>query len=468
MTGQNIPAADGFPLIDSELLQRYDRPGPRYTSYPTAVEFSEDFGAGDYAAALDRLDPGSEISLYAHLPFCEHLCTFCGCHVVITRKRDVAAEYLDYLDREIDLVRRRLPPDLQVVQYHWGGGTPTYYTPDQLRQLHQSVSSRFDIQPNAEVAVEVDPRVTTREHVDALMEMGFNRLSMGVQDFTPDVQEAIGRDQTEAETRELFDYCRHKGFESINIDLIYGLPRQTEKSFVRNLETLLDLRPDRVAVYSYAHVPWIKGHQKRMDTDLLPTRDEKFALFAAAKRAFGDSGYRQIGMDHFALPDDELSVALGERRLHRNFMGYTVQRAPVTIGLGVSAIGEVGGAYVQNKKKLSTYYNSLEADELPVGKGYGLSQDDRLRRHVILELMCNLYLDIEETERLFDIDFADYFSVELSELADGPEKDGFLRLLPGSIEVTPKGQLFIRNVCMAFDRYLREKPRPGPTFSRTV
>jgi len=463
------PANGDLPLVDSELLLRYDRPAPRYTSYPTAVEFSEDFGAGDYAAGLDRMEAGSEVSLYLHLPFCEHRCTFCGCHVVITQKRDVAAKYLDYLEREIDLIRRRLPPDLKVVQYHWGGGTPTYYTPDQMRELHAKVSSRFDILPSAEVAVEIDPRVTTTDHVDALVEMGFNRLSMGVQDFNPAVQEEIGRNQTEAETRELFDYCRRqKELQSINLDLIYGLPRQSEEGFAANLESVLDLRPDRVALYSYAHVPWVRGHQKRMDTDLLPTRDEKFALFAAAIRAFGDSGYRQIGMDHFALPDDELSLALGERRLHRNFMGYTVQRAPVMIGLGISAIGDVGGAYVQSKKKLSTYYDALDAGELPVEKGYSLSDDDRLRRHVITELMCNLYLDIPEAERLFGISFADYFSVELAELAEGPGKDGFVSLDGEAIEVTPLGQLFIRNVCLIFDRYLREKPRTEPTFSRSV
>lgn len=466
---QETPANGDLPFVDSQLLLRYDRPAPRYTSYPTAVEFGDDYGADDYAAGLDRMDAGSEVSLYAHLPFCEHRCTFCGCHVVITQKRDVAATYLDYLEREIDLVRRRLPTDLKVVQYHWGGGTPTYYTPDQMRELHESLSSRFDLQPNAEVAVEVDPRVTTTEHVDALVELGFNRLSMGVQDFTPDVQEEIGRSQTEAETRELFDYCRgKKELESINIDLIYGLPRQTEESFAVNLESVLDIRPDRVALYSYAHVPWVRGHQMRMNTDLLPTRDEKFSLFAAAIRAFRDSGYRQIGMDHFALPDDELSLALGQRRLHRNFMGYTVQRAPVMIGLGISAIGDVDHAYVQNKKKLSTYYSTVEAGELPVERGYSLSDDDCLRRHVIIELMCNLYVDMPEAEGFFGISFADYFSVELAELAEGPEKDGFVILGSDTIEVTPLGQLFLRNVCMIFDRYLREKPRTGPTFSRTV
>ena len=462
------PTAGDIPEIDSTLLQRYDRPGPRYTSYPTAVEFSDDFGAADYTRHLDALEADSEVSLYAHLPFCEHRCTFCGCHVVITRKRDVAAKYLEYLYREIELVADRLPSGLKVVQYHWGGGTPTYYAPDQMLSLHEHVSARFDFQPGAEIAVEVDPRVTTKEHVDALVEMGFNRLSMGVQDFNADVQEAIDRNQGEEETRELFAYCQARGLNSINIDLIYGLPRQTETGFASNLESVLDLRPARVALYSYAHVPWIRGHQKRIDTDLLPSRDEKFALFAMAMRAFRDSGYHQIGMDHFALPDDELSLALERRTLHRNFMGYTVKRAPVMIGLGVSAIGDVGGAYIQGKKKLSTYYDSLDAGVLPVEKGYALSRDDQIRRHVIIQLMCNLYLDTREVEQLFGIDFADYFAVEIPELAAGPEQDGFVVTSPEAIEVTPIGQLFIRNVCMIFDRHLREKPREGPTFSRTV
>ena len=454
--------------VSAELLQRYDRPGPRYTSYPTAVEFHEGFTEADYRKHLQELDAGQQISLYIHLPFCEHRCTFCGCNVVITHMRDVAARYLEYLEREIELVCSYLPDHPPVIQYHWGGGTPTYFAPDQVRSLYAIIDRHFDIRPEAEVAIEVDPRVTTREHIDALAELGFNRLSMGVQDFTPEVQEAIGRNQDEETTRALYEYSREKGFDSINIDLIYGLPLQNTESFGRNLESILSLRPDRVALYSYAHVPWIKGHQKRIDTGQLPKGMEKLELFAQAIRAFSSSGYHSIGMDHFALPDDELSLALDERRLHRNFMGYTVHRAPTMIGMGITAIGDVDGAYVQSCKKLSTYYNSLEAGEMPVEKGYELSSDDRIRRHVITELMCNSFLRTAEVEERFAIDFADYFALELEELESGPAADGLLELRPGELEATPLGQLFIRNISMIFDRYLREKKRDKPTFSRTV
>lgn len=454
--------------VSAELLQRYDRPGPRYTSYPTAVEFHDRFGAADYVDRLARIDPGQPLSLYVHLPFCEHRCTFCGCNVVITHKREVVARYLDWLDREIDLIAGLIPGRSRVIQFHWGGGTPTYLTPDQLRRLYAAVSRRFTLLPEAEVAVEVDPRVTTRDHLDSLADLGFNRLSMGVQDFTPEVQQAIGRNQDEASTRTLFDYCRQRGFGSINIDLIYGLPGQTPATFARNLDSVVSLRPDRVAVYSYAHVPWIKGHQKRLDATRLPRGMAKLELFAQAIRTFRASGYRQIGMDHFALPEDELSVAVGERRLHRNFMGYTVHRAPTMLGLGITAIGDVGGAYVQNRRKLSTYHAALEQGLPPVEKGYALSEDDQIRRQVITSLMCNGFLRRQEIEARFGLDFGSYFAVELAELQAGPVADGLLEIGPEVLEATPLGGLFIRNIAMVFDRYLREKTREQPTFSRTV
>ncbi|MEW6752413.1 MAG: oxygen-independent coproporphyrinogen III oxidase [Candidatus Latescibacterota bacterium] len=454
--------------ISAELLQRYDRPGPRYTSYPTAVEFHEGFTARDYVARLRGLTPEQPLSLYIHLPFCQHRCTFCGCNVIITPRREVAAAYLEKLERELDLLCRELPPRPGVLQYHWGGGTPTYYAPEQLHWLHERVAERFRLLPGAEIAVEVDPRVTSREHIDLLAELGFNRLSMGVQDFTPQVQEAIGRNQDEESTRRLYEYCRQKRIESLNIDLIYGLPQQEPESFARNLASVLLLRPDRVALYSYAHVPWIKGHQKRIDVARLPRGMAKLELFAQAIRAFLASGYAQIGMDHFALPDDELCHAMAERRLHRNFMGYTVHRTANMIGLGISAIGDVAGAYAQNVKKLSTYYRALDAGEMPVERGYALSADDHVRRSVITELMCNAFLRWADVEERFGIRFADYFALELKELASGPVADGLLVIRDGELEATDQGRLFIRNIAMTFDRYLREKQRDTPTFSRTV
>lgn len=457
-----------MPDVTPELLQRYDRPGPRYTSYPTAVEFSEDFDPQEYADRLGGLPGEQPVSLYVHLPFCQHRCTFCGCHVIATPRRDVAARYLEYLEREMEVLVRHLPGRPRLEQYHWGGGTPTYYDPEDLIQLQEAVRARFDVLPDAEVAVEVDPRVTTPDHVKALADLGFNRISMGIQDFTPQVQEAIGRNQSEEETVRLFDNCRARGFASVNVDLIYGLPGQTLSTFERNLAQVIAMRPDRVAVYSYAHVPWVRGHQKRIDMDLLPAPEQKFELFAAAIRAFRGHGYRQIGMDHFALPTDELSKALDERRLHRSFMGYTVQRTPVMLGLGISSIGDVAGAYVQNAKKLKPYYRALDDSSLPVERGYVLSADDLVRRHVIGELMCNLYLDIGDVERAFGVTFAEYFAEELAQLSEATATDGLIRLGPEAIEVTELGQLFIRNICMPFDRHLRDKPRQQPTFSRTV
>ena len=454
--------------IDTALLRRYDRPGPRYTSYPTAVEFHPSFTATDYISRLQSLNLEEPLSLYLHLPFCEHRCSFCGCNVVITRKREVAARYLQYLEREMALVHSYLGATPRIAQYHWGGGTPTYFAPEQIRHLHQTVEKHFTLLADAERAIEIDPRVTTPEHIDVLAELGFNRLSMGVQDFTPEVQAAIERNQDEGSTRQLFAYCRQRGFNSINVDLIYGLPLQTPSSFADNLNSILALKPERIALYSYAHVPWIKGHQKKIDTDLLPSGATKMALFVQALEALTAGGYEQIGMDHFALPDDELSRAVQERKLHRNFMGYTVERTTNTVALGISAIGDIDGAFVQNAKKLSTYYRALDADQLPVEKGYELSNDDELRRFVIAALMCNFYLDITAVEARFGIDFADYFAEELAELATGPAADGLLEIGGEALIVMPSGRLFIRNICMSFDRYLRDKTAVGPTFSRTV
>ena len=320
--------------VTAELLRKYDKPGPRYTSYPTAVEFNPSVGAEQYAAKLAEADarPDEPLSLYTHLPFCHERCTFCGCHVTITKRTERATEYLAHLHREIDLVAQHLPHRRKVLQYHWGGGTPTYHSPGELRALHQTFVDRFEILPGAEVAIEVDPRVTTHEHADALREMGFNRLSMGVQDFTPEVQAVINRYQDETQTRELFDYCRKLGFGSINVDLIYGLPLQTPATFGANLDSIIDIRPDRVAMYSFAFVPWKQGNQRLLTEDMMLPPDVKVQLYLLGLEKFTRAGYRQIGMDHFALPEDELARAQDSRALHRNFMGYTVKPATVDHG----------------------------------------------------------------------------------------------------------------------------------------
>jgi oxygen-independent coproporphyrinogen-3 oxidase len=456
----------------TDLLKQYDRPGPRYTSYPTAVEFNEAFDEQAYRTRLAAAGRAATepISLYCHLPFCEARCSYCGCMVIITQKREVAARYLDYIEREIGMLADALGDRRRVMQLHWGGGTPTYLTPQQIERLHTSVSKHFTFDPDAEQAIEIDPRVTTPEQLRLLRSLGFNRLSMGVQDFTPEVQEAINRRQSEALTREIYDYARSIGFTSINVDLIYGLPRQSLTTFQETLATVVKMRPDRVAVYSYAHVPWLRPHQKTIDAATLPDANLKFELFGAAIDAFLAGGYDPIGMDHFALPDDELAIAARERRLHRNFMGYTTRPASDMFGLGVSAIGDVRGAFAQNEKKLPRYYDAIDAGRFPIERGYGLSDDDLVRRHVITQLMCNFHLDKRDVERRFNLDFDRYFGAELSELgaANGPVTDGFLALGRDALDVTAHGRLFVRNICMTFDTYLPAHQKGRPVFSRTI
>jgi oxygen-independent coproporphyrinogen III oxidase len=460
--------------VDFETVKRFDRPGPRYTSYPTAVEFTEEVGEAAYRERLARANGQADapLSLYAHLPFCEHRCLFCGCHVVITPHMPVAEKYLDYLKREIDLVAAQLPDRRSVVQMHWGGGTPTYYSPAQLRDLFEHVCSHFRFVDGAEIAVEVDPRVTSRDHLETLVGLGFNRLSMGVQDLTPEVQEAITRNQTYDQTANLVRYARDVGFtEGINIDLIYGLPRQEPESFGTNLDQIIGLRPDRVAVYSFAYVPWIRGHQKKLDQAQLPSAEVKLELYMMAMERFLAAGYQPIGMDHFALPEDELSVAANEGRLYRNFMGYTVMPASDMVGVGISGIGEVQHGFFQNEKKLSTYYESLDGGRIPVARGYLLGQDDRIRQYVIQQIMCNFRITKADVAERFGVDFDQYLATSLARLGEVRDA-GFVELDDQGLRVTPQGRVFVRNVCMAFDRYLLDKEAAQetdrPVFSRTV
>lgn len=456
------------PELTPELIRRFDRPGPRYTSYPTAVEFHTGVGAAEYRdkLAAANAQASEPLSLYFHLPYCHERCTFCGCHVIITKKRERALEYLGYLQRELDLVCKHLPQRRRVAQYHWGGGTPTYYTPAEMRQLHQAVLDRFEILPGAEVAIEIDPRVTTHEHIDAMREFGFNRLSMGVQDFTPEVQAIISRYQDEAGTRELFDYCRKQGYDSINVDLIYGLPLQTQATFAATLDSIIAMRPDRVAMYSFAFVPWKSGNQNVMTEDMLPAPELKVELYLLGLRKFTEAGYAQIGMDHFALPGDELARAQERRALHRNFMGYTTKPATDAVALGISGIGDLQGAYIQNHKTQDTYYESLRRGELPVLRGVLLSRDDEIRRYVITQIMCNFHLDTNDVDRRFGLDFADYFKSEL-EVLRAHENNGFLNLDDGAMTVTRLGRVFVRNIAMTFDKYLEGK-KAEKTFSRTI
>jgi oxygen-independent coproporphyrinogen-3 oxidase len=454
--------------IDTQLLKKHDRPGPRYTSYPPATSFHEGFTEVDYRERLARADAkDAPLSVYMHLPFCRARCLYCACNVVITPRVDVADAYLDRLVREVELVAEQLPNRRQVAQFHWGGGTPTYHDTPQLRRLMARFRDHFELVPDAEVAVEVDPRVTTDAHLETLAEIGFNRLSMGVQDFDPAVQETVNRIQSYEETLHLSELGRRLGMTSVNIDLIYGLPGQSVTGFSETMERIVELSPDRVAVYSFAFVPWMKGHQKRIDQATMPSVETKYELLLTARRALLDAGYVAIGMDHYAKPDDELSEAQREGRLHRNFMGYTTIKAPDMLGFGISSIGYVSHAFAQNEKKLSRYYRAIDAGRLPILKGYALSRDDRIRADVIRELMCNFIVHKGEIEARYDIDFDTYFAEDYGRLAPLVQAD-FLSNDPDALRVGPMGQIFIRNVAMCFDAHLAQLSGDQPRFSRTV
>jgi oxygen-independent coproporphyrinogen III oxidase len=459
-------------LVDSELLARHDRPGPRYTSYPTAVEFSPEFGPGEYEERLAgaATHPERPLSLYVHLPFCESRCTFCACHVVVAKRPEVADAYLGRVVAEADLVVGHLADRRTVVQYHWGGGTPTHYQPDALTELHAALNRRFEIVADAEVAIEVDPRVTTTDHLDALAGMGFNRISLGVQDLDSGVQRLIGRNQTREQTEDLYRDARRLGFSSINLDLIYGLPGQTEKTIGATLDAVIAMRPDRLAVYSFAFVPWMRPHQRRIDESLLPGTEEKFGLLAHVITTLTAAGYARIGMDHFALPGDELVVAATEGTLTRNFMGYTTKRDTEMVALGSSGISDIDGAYAQNHRRLGSYYEAVDRGELPVERGYRLDLDDQIRRLVITEIMCNGGVDLGSPGLRFGIDAVTYFAAELEELdaPGGLVDEGMARVDGPLIRTTELGALFVRRLASVFDVHTRRQTADGPRFSRTV
>jgi oxygen-independent coproporphyrinogen-3 oxidase len=454
--------------ISDEILEKYNRPGPRYTSYPTAPVWKDDFGPGDlehyYQRAEERRTP---LSLYMHLPFCESLCLFCACNVSIQKDKRVAVPYLAALKKEIEHVAGRVSKSRTVSQFHWGGGTPSYLTPAQMEDLFLHTRERFTFAPDAEIGIEVDPRVTNRAHLETLRRLGFNRLSMGIQDFQPKVQETIHRVQPYEMTRDLIEIGRELGFESLNVDLIYGLPYQTAESFQNTIGQVLTLAPDRVAMFSYAHVPWLKKQQGSFQAHL-PEGKEKFRIFRAGLERFLDAGYLYIGMDHFARPGDELAIAQQNRTLHRNFQGYTTKAGADLYGMGVSAISSIGEAYAQNRKEVPAYQDTIASRGIATMRGYRLSQDDVIRRAVIGRLLCHTVIPKGEVEREFSISFDEYFAGEIERLEE-PRAEGLVELAPGEIRVTPLGRIFIRNVAMVFDRYLHEQQMDQrPLFSKTL
>jgi len=458
----------GSAQLSDELLEKYNRPGPRYTSYPTAPVWKDDFGPADlekaFAVAEQKATP---VSLYMHLPFCENLCLFCACNVSIQKDKTVAIPYLKALQREIDHVARRVSRVREVVQFHWGGGTPTYLSAAQLEALFAYTRDRFTFSRAAEIGIEIDPRVTTREHLETLRKLGFNRLSMGIQDFNAQVQQVIHRVQPYEMTRDLIDAARALGFESLNVDLIYGLPFQTADSFRATIDQVLTLQPDRVAMFSYAHVPWLRKQQGAFQKNL-PEGRTKFQIFRAGLDGFLSAGYSYIGMDHFARPTDELSVAQKKRTLHRNFQGYTTKAGADLYGMGVSAISSIGDTYAQSVREVPAYQAAIAERGLATMRGYRLSADDLLRRELIGRLLCHTVVRKNEMEKEFGIAFDDYFASDLKSL-DEAQADGLVEIDTSEIRVTALGRVFIRNVAMAFDRYLGDQQTAQkPLFSKTL
>ena len=445
--------------FDPDLIRRYDKSGPRYTSYPTAVQFHPGFGAAQYRTAAARSNsesPRRGLSLYFHLPFCDTVCFYCACSKIVTKNRARAAPYLQSLHREIALQGALFDRARVVEQLHWGGGTPTFISEDEMRALMAHARAHFTLRTDdgGEYSIEVDPREVRPGTLALLRELGFNRLSMGVQDFDPQVQKAVNRIQGEAQTLAVLQEARALGFRSINMDLIYGLPRQSVESFDRTLDTIIGAGPDRLSVFNYAHLPELFKTQRQIKTEELPGARTKLDILQLTIERLAAAGYVYIGMDHFAKPDDELAVAQRDGGLYRNFQGYSTHADCDLIGLGVTSIGKVGSTYSQNEKTLEGYTAAIARGRLPLARGIELDADDRLRRQVITDLICHFRLDVRSTERRFAVDFDEYFAPELEELA-AMERDGLLRREAGAIAVEPAGKLLIRNICMVFDKYLR-------------
>ncbi|HEY3135486.1 MAG TPA: oxygen-independent coproporphyrinogen III oxidase [Blastocatellia bacterium] len=456
--------------VSPALLDKYNQPGPRYTSYPTAPEWDDNFGEAELREAFREANAkrsSAPLSLYFHIPFCESLCLYCGCNVLINKRHEVALPYLANLKLEIDWISAEVDRTRMVEQLHWGGGTPTYLSPDQIEDLCSYIAESFSFSPTAEISIEVDPRVTTEDHCRALKRVGFNRISMGIQDFDPLVQKTVHRVQPYEETKRLFDYCREIGFESINIDLIYGLPHQTAESFSDTVDKIIAMNPDRIAVFSYAHVPWMKKQQGSF-ARLLPGGFEKFRIFSRAIQMLTAAGYRYIGLDHFARPEDEICKAQDERTLHRNFQGYTTKAGCDLYAMGVSSISGLEDVYAQNWRDLPRYYQAIAARRWPTMRGIRVTEEDKLRRSVINRILCHTVLVKSEVERDFGINFDEHFATELERLAE-LECEGLVRLNDGRIEVAPLGRIFMRNIAMVFDEYVnRPEACARRLFSRTL
>ncbi len=455
-------------VFDPVLIRRYDTSGPRYTSYPTAVQFHEGFTDADYrAAALATNSAASPLSLYFHIPFCDTVCFYCGCNKVVTNDRSRAAPYLARLFKEIEMQGALFDRSRTVDQLHWGGGTPTFISHDEMRELMRVTGEYFTLRndDSGEYSIEIDPREVGAETVALLREIGFNRMSMGVQDFDPQVQKAVNRIQSEEETLAVLAEARRVGFKSVSIDLIYGLPFQSVASFARTLDKIIAVNPDRLSVFNYAHLPELFKPQRRINEADLPSPAEKLDILSMTIERLAQAGYVYIGMDHFAKPDDELAIAQRSRTLYRNFQGYSTHADCDLIAMGTTAIGKVGNTYSQNVRGIDDYYQRLDAGQLPVFRGIELSDDDVLRREIITQLICHFELDIPAIERQFGISYHAYFNREQEDLLS-MQNDGLLQIDERHIHVLPAGRLLIRNICMVFDAYLREKA--GQRYSKVI
>ncbi len=453
--------------FNADLIRRYDKSGPRYTSYPTSVQFSDKFTERRYREIAQEANAsGRPLSLYFHLPFCNTVCFFCGCSKVVTKDRSRAGPYLQRLHHEIEIQGALFDRQRTVDQLHWGGGTPTFISHDEIRDLMKKIREHFTLHDDdtGEYSIEVDPREISKGSLPLLRTLGFNRLSMGVQDFNEKVQKAVNRIQSREQTLSVLKEARSLGFRSINMDLIYGLPFQSVASFSETLEQVIAANPDRLSVFNYAHLPEMFKPQRRINVDDLPSAEEKLDILQAAITILGDAGYVYIGMDHFAKPEDELAVAQRDGSLYRNFQGYSTHADCDMVAMGITAISNVGDSFCQNVRSLDEYYKALDADRLPVMRGYELSADDCLRREVIAKLICHFSLDVGAIENQFEIDFSHYFAPELAALSL-MQKDGLLTIGGKEIEVLPAGKLLIRNICMVFDTYLKSRPQQ---FSKVI
>ena len=465
-------------IFDLDLIRRYDKSGPRYTSYPTAVKFDESFTEADYRAVAERTNllsreqvkqggRATPLSLYFHIPFCDTVCFYCGCNKIATKDRSKSQPYLDRVHKELALQAALFDDDRMVDQLHWGGGTPTFISHEQMRELMAVTRQYFQLHDDdtGEYSIEIDPREVTAESIALLREIGFNRMSLGVQDFDDRVQKAVNRIQSEEQTFNTLNAAKAEGFKSVSIDLIYGLPHQSVQSFATTVDKIIEASPDRLSVFNYAHLPEMFKPQRRINEADLPSAQEKLDILQDTNERLTKAGYVYIGMDHFAKPDDELAVAQREHTLYRNFQGYSTHADCDLLGLGVTSIGKVGNTFAQNHKTLDEYYACIDAGKLAVFRGLELDDDDILRAEVITQLICNFSLQFSDIEKQFNINFKEYFVQEMDEL-QSMATDGLLRLSDDAIDIEPAGRLLIRNVCMVFDKYLRQSSKQQ--FSKVI